>query len=602
MRFGLPLLAISSILVCYLPLATAGSNSTPNTSDDQSNGTGVSASGSNDGKDTSVSNSREPSVESASNEEPDLLSRLETSVDRMTSALKKKKKKIMAVIDDESVEFDTVPEYIHTSRGELVTLLEESGLYLPLKMAEILAMSPKEFKKYLTERYESNVRVVNYENYVKEIKKHTATKDKLKSDIGNERKTHKERVITPNKAQAHHEESIEALKNDLTKVRKIIKSYDEKVQAYKLTNQCYESILKLPLKKIIGDKSVSALYKSCVDDQRALDRERRRYDSLRVHGKACSSSSEVEDAVRCVLCGEDVEGPDDAVEGPGDAVEGPADAVEGPADATESQNTNPYPLCGGCLYKVYKNNFSPGGVLRCPTCEENFKIAEAAKPKKMQKEEIRSMRGILHNPVLKNKHKVNGKPVAGKTSEAADLLQIARQRVKKNLLAFKGCPNYDKFFNNRTSKYLDFYIPRNLVKYLLKDQNPRTIGHYNHKAAFVRRARKCLESFDVDIHIRHMILPRLLDALYMLDFIMEYLYTPKLFDLNSDRERQKREIRNNKNLYPAIHSALVIGTGPEFVYLNSLDRVYEEIKHNLKHEIYDEEGYNFTTTTWIWSF
>lgn len=212
------------------------------------------------------------------------------------------------------------------------------------------------------------------------------------------------------------------------------------------------------------------------------------------------------------------------------------------------------------------------------------------------------MRGIRDDNTLEDKHMSNGVAVEGRSRDAGNLLRLARERVKKNLEDLKRYADYDEFFNDEVD-YLDFCIPTNLVNYLLEDHDPRTVAHYENKAAFIRRARKSLKNYIIADDIRETVLPRLLDALHMLDFIMEYLYTSKLFDMNNNRGRQLQEIKRNKALYPAISDSLYIGSPDEETYADSFGDIYNGIKDQLENDTYHQQYHLlYDDWTWIMSF
>lgn len=172
---------------------------------------------------------------------------------------------------------------------------------------------------------------------------------------------------------------------------------------------------------------------------------------------------------------------------------------------------------------------------------------------KKEKAEVKSMYRIRDNQTFKKKHMDRKRPIMRRSSSAKSLLRAACKNVKSSLLALVCHRLYKDVFDDYDDNFTS-YIPQNLVRYLLKRRDPRSIGYYKYKKAFIRRARRPLSDGSLNSGLAAL-LRSLFDALCIQDFLLEYLYTKDLCKM-SDPNEQRAEVVLNQNYYPAIHSIM----------------------------------------------
>lgn len=252
MRFDLP-----AILLSCLDLASAGSDTLS-----------YDSSGSND-EFSSISSGSSMrcgfSTGAESSDEQDDLSK-----NRIRRSVLKKIKHLTG-----DTGFDKRPDHIHALQNSLTILLKRSKLYRSSEIDKILAMSPKTLKKDIIERYESNVHVLNIDNYRRKIKEYVGKKKTLKSEIEEKREKYKARTRKSGRVRELCDNSN--LKTLLGKVRRKIRLYSNRCQIYEDTKKCYEAVSRLPLEKIVGKNSISVLYGAYIR-------------SLGERGRRCSAS------------------------------------------------------------------------------------------------------------------------------------------------------------------------------------------------------------------------------------------------------------------------------------------------------------------------
>lgn len=609
MRLGLSFLAVLPLL---LPLATARPSSSTSDSANDSSGTmnpsvKDSESGS-EGSSVSDGSSIEASGSSSSEEESNKLLDIKKNIRSLKSKVEKRKKAVKR--SAEGVKFSNIPDHIDALKSKLAKYLKKLKIYDRLKMDKVLAMSPEALRKDITEKRKSSKCVPEVKLFKKKLDSYTGKKETLKSQIEEKRAKYKKRTKKSSEDQESHEEAINDLKKKLDAVRKKINSYEKELQVCSDMKKLYKLLLDLPLEEIVGKESLSALYESYTDALEALEREERKYARLTGKAQEKSSSSEEEEqtssssqetgsatsseekevprghahhgseeADNCGICQDPVNEAHPimclgAPVGPND-----------PGNIDNPNGTGRHPCCINCFCNFYDSTFMyTGGAydlvpFACPACRANFSNAEVTRSQIVKVGLIRKMRD---NKKLQDRYMVNGKPVKEKSREAKTLLGAARKRVKRYLKALKEYPDYDMYFDNMVA-YPDFCIPENVVKYLLKDHDQKSIGYQNHKAAFINRAKKSLRNPNISSEIRDTTLPRLLEALWMEDVVLEYLYTSKLFDMNNNRANQRHEIATHMDVYPAIYSMLRIGDEyHENRDVNGFSLGYAAIKNRLE--------------------
>lgn len=170
--------------------------------------------------------------------------------------------------------------------------------------------------------------------------------------------------------------------------------------------------------------------------------------------------------------------------------------------------------------------------------------------------EIKLMRKIRGDSAFRSRYMVNGSPRRAGTVGVGYSLADLRAEIRTRLLALKSHRLYSTVLNDRRGN-IGGYIPQNLVKYLLNDNNdPRTGGSHRNTMAFIKRIKRSIDSDQLNSNFKQKFIHPLVCMLFLQECLLEYSYTGLC---ESPPRKRKSVILKNRRVYPALYSVSTSG-------------------------------------------